>query len=62
MYLSPLIKIYVTQQDLSTRQISIVILPTTSWPKLQTHTNRISEKILQVDPGSYVEISLGDGT
>ena len=44
------------QQDLSARSIAIVVLTTTSWPRIQ---GNISEVIRAVDvaaPGSYTEV------
>lgn len=46
------------QQDLSARQIAVVILPTTSWPKLELFQEDIGVHVSQVKPGSYTEINL----
>ena len=50
------------QQDLSARQIAIVILPTTSWPKLQSFKEDIGSQVSQAAPGSYTEVTLGSPT
>jgi len=50
------------QQDLSARKIAIVILPTTSWPKLQPFKDDIGSQVSQITPGSYIEISFDSPT
>jgi hypothetical protein len=46
------------QQNLASRKISIVVLLTTSWPKIKKHVDSISMVIDNLQPGSYVEIPI----
>jgi hypothetical protein len=45
------------QQRATGRGLAILVLPTTSWPKLQTHTDRIAAAINALRPGSFVELT-----
>ncbi|MDR2844715.1 MAG: hypothetical protein LBV28_01330 [Puniceicoccales bacterium] len=45
------------QQNLSHRKIALVILPTTSWPKLRLLTDRICEAVSQCKTKNFVEIA-----
>jgi hypothetical protein len=45
-------------QNLTGRQIAIVVLPTTSWPVIQQHTMRIAAILESTKPGDFVEIEL----
>lgn len=47
------------QQDLTGRKLAILVLPTTSWPKLQPHIDQIVQAIDALTPGKYVELQLG---
>jgi hypothetical protein len=44
------------QQNLTNRQIAIVVLPTTSWPVIQKHTAKIAEVLDSIGPGDLIEI------
>ena len=44
------------QQNLSNRKISVVVLMTTSWPRIKNQTALIVQAIDNVHPGSYEEI------
>ena len=46
------------QQNLTGRQISIVVLMTTSWPRIKKHCEQIAVTIDQLQPGKYVEIEI----
>lgn len=46
------------QQNLAGRRIAILVLPTTSWPRLQSITSRIAEELASMQPGRYREIPL----
>lgn len=46
------------QQNLAGRRIAILILPTTSWPRLQAMASRIAEELNSLQPGRYREVSL----
>ena len=44
------------QQNLRERQIAIVVLLSTSWPRIRPRVDDIREAISAVYPGSYIEI------
>jgi hypothetical protein len=44
------------QQDLSARQLAILVLPTTSWPKIRTHAQQVVDAIDGLRPGDIVEL------
>jgi hypothetical protein len=46
------------QQNLSGRQLAILVLPYASWPKLQRHLPAIVAAIETMTPGGYLELSL----
>ena len=46
------------QQNLAERRIAILVLPTTSWPRLQQITQKIAAAIDALKPGQYVEVPL----
>jgi predicted nuclease of predicted toxin-antitoxin system len=46
------------QQNLSGRKLSIIVLMTTSWPRLRIHVSEISEAVEQIVVGQYLEIRL----
>ena len=46
------------QQNLSTRHIAIVVLNTTSWPRIRAAVDLIIEAISDVVAGSYKEIRI----
>lgn len=45
------------QQNLSGRKISIIVLPTTSWPRIKSNVALIVQTVDNLNPGSYEEIS-----
>jgi hypothetical protein len=45
------------QQNLAERRIAILVLPTTSWPKIQSHTTEIAAAVDQVKPGEFVNLT-----
>ncbi|MGQ0578075.1 MAG: DUF5615 family PIN-like protein [Betaproteobacteria bacterium] len=45
------------QQSLSGRKLAVLVLPTTSWPKLQSRIQEIVTALAAVKPGEYREIS-----
>jgi hypothetical protein len=47
------------QQNLAARRLAILILPTTSWPRIQAHLNQILEAMNALQPGEFVEIQFG---
>jgi len=45
------------QQNLTGRQLAIIVLPTTSWPDIRKQTKQIAEAINKLTPGEYLELS-----
>jgi hypothetical protein len=46
------------QQNLTDRKISIVVLMTTSWPRIKNHIDRVVQEIDSLKPSGYVEIPI----
>ena len=46
------------QQNLAERRIAILVLPTTSWPRLQSITREVAATIASLKPGQYLEVPL----
>ena len=46
------------QQNLVGRRIAILVLPTTSWPRLQTMPDAIADALASLQPGEYRRLSL----
>ncbi len=46
------------QQKLSDRQIAIVVLLSTSWPKIRTQTDKVCGVINEIKLGDYAEVSI----
>ncbi len=46
------------QQNLADRHIAIIVLLSTSWPRIQQHTDRIRVVVDAIQPGEYHEISI----
>ncbi len=46
------------QQNLVSRRLAILVLPTTSWPRLQKSIPQICEATDRCTPGDYVELIL----
>ena len=46
------------QQELGGRQLAILVLLTTSWPRIKTCVQQINEAIDRITPGEYVEIGI----
>jgi hypothetical protein len=44
------------QQNLAGRTLAIVLLPTTSWPRLQRQLPSITHAVARAQPGSYFEL------
>lgn len=45
------------QQNLTGRRLAILVLPTTSWPEIQKHTNKIADNVNALKPGDFVELN-----
>jgi hypothetical protein len=46
------------QQNLSSRSIGIIVLSTTSWPRIQKVAHEIETAIRDIDIGGFVEIHI----
>ena len=46
------------QQNLTTRQLAVLVLLSTSWPRIQPRVYAIRDVINQMQPGEYREISI----
>lgn len=44
------------QQNLSARQIAVVVLPTTSWPVIQRFVGVVAEAVRDAGPRSFVQV------
>jgi len=47
------------QQNLSGRNLAILVLPTTSWPKLRGHAEIILSELNKIQPGEYKVVPRG---
>ena len=47
-----------SQQNLSKRKIAIVVLPTTSWPRIRKAAVAINQTIENASPGNLYEVSI----
>jgi hypothetical protein len=45
------------QQNLSTRRIAILVLPTTSWPIIKAHLPQVISTVNGLQPGDHIEIA-----
>ena len=45
------------QQRLSDRHLSILVLPTTSWPRIREHGSQILHEVGSMVPGEYRELT-----
>ena len=46
-----------SQQNLTGLRLAILVLPTTSWPKIQPHEKRVSATVNALRPGDFVELT-----
>ena len=46
------------QQNLSVRRIAIVVLSTTSWPRISAAAARVRTAVNACKPGGYIEVSV----
>ncbi len=46
------------QQNLAGRRLAILVLKSTSWPRIRAHLSVIVSSVDQVGPGTYQEISI----
>lgn len=45
------------QQNLAGRRLAILVLPTTSWPKIQAHVTEVVADVNKLRPGEFRELS-----
>jgi len=45
------------QQNLPGRRLAILVLPTTSWPKIQAHLAEVIAAVNELQPGELQELS-----
>ncbi len=45
------------QQNLTGRQLAILVLPTTSWPKIRAHLAEVVAAVKGLRPGEYRELT-----
>ena len=46
------------QQNLAARRLSVLVLMSTSWPRIETRADRIVAAIERIAPGECVEVSI----
>ena len=46
------------QQDLRGRKLAILVLLTTSWPRIKTYIPKIQDAVNRITPGQYLEIDI----
>lgn len=46
------------QQDLARRNLAILVLLTTSWPRIKTCIPQIQDAVNRITPGQYLEIDI----
>jgi len=44
------------QQNLAGRRLAILVLPTTSWPKIQKQTDKVADAVKALKPGDFIEL------
>jgi hypothetical protein len=47
------------QQNLKDRKLAILVLPTTSWPKIQQHISEVQASVASLQPGAFLELNFG---
>jgi hypothetical protein len=45
------------QQNLTGRRLAILVLPTTSWPKIQAHEADVAAAVNALRPGDFVDLN-----
>lgn len=46
------------QQNLGTRQITIVVVSTTNWPRIRPHAGLVRDALDGIAPGAFVEVTI----
>ena len=44
------------QQNLTGRRVAVVVISSTSWPRIQKDIAKVVDAITHVEPGSYIEV------
>lgn len=47
------------QQNLAGRRLAVVVLSTTSWPRIRAATAKVLEAVESARPGSFIEVTVG---
>lgn len=47
------------QQNLGARAIAVVVLTTTSWPRIKASANSVVEAVAKATAGTYTEVTVG---
>jgi hypothetical protein len=45
------------QQNLGGRRLAILVLPTTSWPRIQAHSSEVAAAVDRLHPGDFCELT-----
>ncbi|HEX3129336.1 MAG TPA: DUF5615 family PIN-like protein [Thermoanaerobaculia bacterium] len=45
------------QQNLEGRRLAVLVLPTTSWPRIQAHASAVVEAVNRLRPGDFCELA-----
>ena len=45
------------QQSVTGRGLAIIVLPTTSWPRIRPHSGAIAEAVASIARGPYLELT-----
>lgn len=48
------------QQNLAGRRLAILVLPTTSWIRIQRHSDDVAHEVESIGPGEYRELAWRD--
>ena len=48
------------QQNFAGRRLVILVLPTTSWPRIQQHLSEVVAAVNALQPGDFIELEFGN--
>ena len=46
------------QQSLADRQLGVLVLLSTSWPRIRLRLDEIQDAVNRIEPGGYLEVSI----
>jgi len=46
-----------SQQNLTGRQVALIVLPTTRWAQIRRHAEDVADALASIQPGEYRELS-----